>query len=734
MSKHVKRLPEHSYAVPGKSQREDLAASDRALQPLESSAILQRAALAPGSLRPADIQRLQRTIGNRAVGQLLSQLVAPPRTFVQAKLTVNAPGDEYEQEADRIAEEVTQMPAVQRAAVEDEDEDETPEIMTKPQQVPAPGGAFEPGEAFEQQLQAARGQGQPLPPTLKEDFEAKFGADFSGVRLHTDAQADELTCSLQARAFTTGQDIFLRQGEDNLTSLSGRQTLAHELTHVLQQGGGRPDQTPRPAANAGSDFSVQRLVSKEDFEKLAGKPSAKSKVDLAGGTYPDILKKLEAYEKENKNKTLVELKVLCTKWINSHTRMENTGGERQAKKTKDLRKADYIKGLLEEVKAELGEDYNQAVSTPTKLTEQQAKKLKEATTAVTAAESAESNARPASRYELTLLASVQNPDLLPFAEKRLELTIENKTKGWFSREQKSGKDIKREAATSVVEARAQVLTDEEKKKAIDKIVDESGRVGHTWVKLKKYDATDKQLAEHSFGFYPLHDYNRPELTVPGEVVYGDKGTTQHVDQLAKNFELTAEEYGQALGKALEIMEERPDYKLIDYNCTAFAKAVVEAAGQEFPGGFMRVPGNAVSAVTGIGWGKAYNPNALYGKLSERMEQYKSEGVEQSEQLESERWRRSVYIPEPPGAKPQVGFSPQSLEGRLWGFVDKNMNREPQFLFNSLHVQQGARDTDIPAFTEFRLIDVSSGKAVLDVKGTQYHITNLAELAYAMGLQ
>ncbi len=147
----------------------------------------------------------------------------------------------------------------------------------------------------------------------------------------------------------------------------------------------------------------------------------------------------------------------------------------------------------------------------------------------------------------------------------------------------------------------------------------------------------------------------------------------------------------------------------------------------------RVPGNAVSAVTGIGWGKAYNPNALYGKLSERMEQYKSEGMEQSEQ-ESERWRRSVYIPEPPGAKPQVGFSPQSLEGRLWGFVDKNMNREPQFLFNSLHVQQGARDTDIPAFTEFRLIDVSSGKAVLDVKGTQYHITNLAELAYAMGLQ
>src|SRR6516225_431845 len=73
MPKQVRGLPEHSHVIPSKTQRERLAAPDRA-QPLDPRVILQRAALAPQSLRPADILRLQQTIGNRAVAQLLSQL------------------------------------------------------------------------------------------------------------------------------------------------------------------------------------------------------------------------------------------------------------------------------------------------------------------------------------------------------------------------------------------------------------------------------------------------------------------------------------------------------------------------------------------------------------------------------------------------------------------------------------------------------------------------------------
>ena len=69
-------------------------------------------------------------------------------------------------------------------------------------------------------------------------WRTSFGADFSNVRVHTDAGADNLNRSLDARAFTTGQDIFFRQGEYDPGSSKGSKILAHELTHVLQQRGG----------------------------------------------------------------------------------------------------------------------------------------------------------------------------------------------------------------------------------------------------------------------------------------------------------------------------------------------------------------------------------------------------------------------------------------------------------------------------------------------------------------
>lgn len=66
-------------------------------------------------------------------------------------------------------------------------------------------------------------------------MERSLGADFSAVRLHTDTQADQLNHALQARAFTTGRDIFFRRGDFNPGSPVGRHLLAHELMHVVQQ-------------------------------------------------------------------------------------------------------------------------------------------------------------------------------------------------------------------------------------------------------------------------------------------------------------------------------------------------------------------------------------------------------------------------------------------------------------------------------------------------------------------
>jgi hypothetical protein len=91
----------------------------------------------------------------------------------------------------------------------------------------------------ENAIQQKRGGGNSLDSGVRRRMEGALGADFSGVRVHVDTQADSLNRSLSARAFTTGQDIFFRQGAYEPGSSSGRELIAHELTHVVQQDGDR---------------------------------------------------------------------------------------------------------------------------------------------------------------------------------------------------------------------------------------------------------------------------------------------------------------------------------------------------------------------------------------------------------------------------------------------------------------------------------------------------------------
>src|SRR6516162_4201657 len=92
-------------------------------------------------------------------------------------------------------------------------------------------------DGVERSIDQARGGGQGMDHGTRTRMESAFGADFSGVRIHTDARADGLSQSLSARAFTTGRDVFFRQGEYSPGSSSGRELLAHELTHIVQQNG-----------------------------------------------------------------------------------------------------------------------------------------------------------------------------------------------------------------------------------------------------------------------------------------------------------------------------------------------------------------------------------------------------------------------------------------------------------------------------------------------------------------
>jgi hypothetical protein len=200
-----------------------------------------------------DILSLHKALGNQAVQRLIES------GALQTKLTVGKPNDSYEQEADRVAEQVMRMPdpsearskraakdgkhtSIQRVCTECEDDEVRRQPMEEEEEEmaqtkKASGSTPEVASDLESRIHRLRGRGQPLPQSSQGFFGSRIGADFSGVRIHTGSESDSLNQSLNAKAFTTGQDIFFRKGEYNPGSSSGKELLAHELTHVVQQRG-----------------------------------------------------------------------------------------------------------------------------------------------------------------------------------------------------------------------------------------------------------------------------------------------------------------------------------------------------------------------------------------------------------------------------------------------------------------------------------------------------------------
>jgi Domain of unknown function (DUF4157) len=150
---------------------------------------------------------------------------APPRKSTVARMPVNSPGDSFEREADKVADQAMNS----------------------------------------------------RPENLRSYFETRFGHDFSRVRVHTDNEAAEAAQAVQARAYTLGSDIVFGKGEYAPTTPSGRRLLAHEMTHVVQQRQGaamimrQPQQTtttPPSALDQLPDAAKQKLT----FDTEATKP------------------------------------------------------------------------------------------------------------------------------------------------------------------------------------------------------------------------------------------------------------------------------------------------------------------------------------------------------------------------------------------------------------------------------------------------------------------------------
>ncbi len=192
---------------------------------------------------------------------------------IQPKLSVGQPNDKYEKEADRVADQVMRMPELSRP----ESASENPRIQRRcdaceeeiSRQPNNKDVGFLQAKHFsedsdylldenmtEQVAAARRGAATPLPRSVRDYFEPRFGRDFSSVRIHTDTSAAESAETINARAYTLGQDVVFGAGQYNPHTETGKQLLAHELTHVVQQ---NPNQTSKRKNEANSKVNNSQL-------------------------------------------------------------------------------------------------------------------------------------------------------------------------------------------------------------------------------------------------------------------------------------------------------------------------------------------------------------------------------------------------------------------------------------------------------------------------------------------
>jgi hypothetical protein len=184
-------------------------------------------------------------------------MAALSRPAFQRKLVVNEPGDQYEQEADRVAEQVMRMPepgvpqakssfhvapVVQRKCAQCEEEEKLQRKCAKCEeeqklQRKEAGTIAEPDFAPPIVHEALQSAGDRLDPGARAYFEPRFGYDFNRVRIHTGSKAAESAQSMNALAYTVGQDIVFGSGQYSAHTSGGRQLLAHELAHTVQQAG-----------------------------------------------------------------------------------------------------------------------------------------------------------------------------------------------------------------------------------------------------------------------------------------------------------------------------------------------------------------------------------------------------------------------------------------------------------------------------------------------------------------
>jgi hypothetical protein len=183
-----------------------------------------------------------------------------PGWMLQTQLTINEPGDEYEQEADEVADLVMRMPEPQlqrkcscggTSGHDGECEACKQSALSLQRKATTSAEAARAPPIVDEVLQAS---GHPIDPVTRTFMESRFRRDFSEVRLHADAKAAESARAVNALAYTVGRNVVFGTGQYVPQLSEGKRLIAHELAHVVQQGA----VTHSPGEAAG-DFQISRV-------------------------------------------------------------------------------------------------------------------------------------------------------------------------------------------------------------------------------------------------------------------------------------------------------------------------------------------------------------------------------------------------------------------------------------------------------------------------------------------
>ncbi len=209
--------------------------------PIPAPEILRQALGDPSQMTPDTLRQLQRTMGNEFTQQYVHGSVTDAFSRVQAlsntgqQTAVSQTQRERDETHDGsdLAESLAGYPMASELGI-------VPPVANSVQRATDPLAGQDVGGDVESDIEGKKGGGQSLPDQTRDHMEGVLGSDLGDVRVHTDSESSQLNESLNAKAFTTGSDIFFSEGEYSPNSQSGQKLLAHELTHVVQQGASQP--------------------------------------------------------------------------------------------------------------------------------------------------------------------------------------------------------------------------------------------------------------------------------------------------------------------------------------------------------------------------------------------------------------------------------------------------------------------------------------------------------------